>query len=295
MGIAALWARDMRPHFLRLLYRSLVSFTNFKGTTPWGFFSSDLVQPVLLLVFFVVLLRTSHGEDAVKIHLRKDGIIGLKAIVLLVVFYYCPIFLWKGARIVWEDHRSSVTQNGELKARLAGLQGFATEKQQLEDQVRAAKADAERWQSDYTNLSHGDIHPDRFLNNEQTNQLFVALERIAKDPRNKDYIRNLFVACDCGGEPCQLARQILKAFQEAHWQATGMSVEKLKQITSRQFMPTGLVLFSDDGNKGGFLSFILKDAGVALGPDEYFVKLPPDPKIKTVRTVIWIGAKQRWQ
>ncbi len=115
MAIAALCIPSVRPHFVSLLYRSLVSFTHFKNTTPWAFISFDLVQPVLLLVFFVVLLHQSHGGDAVKIHWRKEGIIGLKALGLLVVFYYMPIFLVKGVLEVYSDHQSLVERNQALR------------------------------------------------------------------------------------------------------------------------------------------------------------------------------------
>jgi hypothetical protein len=281
----------MWHHFVNLAGRAWGNMTAATSTNTLGFI-------LWIIAIALTAFAGTLGGTWFKHQLAKEprpfrkalneslwpGAFELLALAVLVAVAWGSFI----TKTVYDEHMS-------MTAALARLQGFASEKQQLEDQVRAAKADAELWRSNYTNFQHGDIHPDRFLNNEQTNKLFIALERLAKDSRNKDYIRNLFVACDCGGEPCQLARQILKTFQEAHWQATGMSMEKLKQITSRQLMPFGIVLFSDDGSKGGFLSFILKDAGLELGPDEYFVKLPPDPKNKTVRTIIWIGAKQRWQ
>jgi len=92
-----------------------MSFANFKSTNLSGFISNDIVQPILLLFFFVVLLHESHGDEAAKIHWGKEGIIGLKAMSLLIVLYYFPIFLWKGVREVYISHEQLVVANADSR------------------------------------------------------------------------------------------------------------------------------------------------------------------------------------
>lgn len=104
-----------RSHLINLLYRSLLSFTASQGGNIWGFVSSNVVAPGLLVILFIVLLRESHGEEAMRIHWRRDGIIGMKSIVLVIVLYYFPIFLWKGVvRTVYEDHMALVAGTSRL-------------------------------------------------------------------------------------------------------------------------------------------------------------------------------------
>jgi hypothetical protein len=217
MGVAALWIPPMRPPFLSLLHRSLISFTNFKGTTPWGFISSDLVQPVLLLIFFVVLLRKSHGEDAVKTHWQKDGIVGLKAIGLLVVFYYLPIFLWKGARIVYEDHQSSIARNRQLHA----------DNKSLSDQLADAQSNAEHRceqtkDAEINRLKKQStaacFNPDRRLEPMEKEQLFSALKRIRIEMEKQKQAPYFLVNGFSGdAETSRFATALLPIFQNAGW------------------------------------------------------------------------------
>lgn len=51
-----------------------------------------------------------------KSHWKRDGIIGLRALLLVLVFYYFPLFLWKGiVRTVYDDHYSLVEDNHRLR------------------------------------------------------------------------------------------------------------------------------------------------------------------------------------
>jgi hypothetical protein len=252
MGAIVLYRAETRPHFIRLLHRALVEFTSFKGTTPWGFISSDILQPVLLLVFFIVLLRGSHGEDAVRIHWKKDGIIGLKAIGLLVIFYFLPLFLWKGAVIVWEDHHSIVGKNQQLLSENADLRS------QLSDANNNAQQRCEQAKNGEIQRKGGEIQrlkqqlnaacylPDRRLSDEQRDDLFHLLKTIKQqDPKAATV--SLCVEFHGDMESWNFQTQVQKVFRDAEW-AVLMCDQKVVELLAKTFMYRGIVFLHPDRN-----------------------------------------------
>lgn len=61
--------------------------------------------------------------------------------------------------------------------------------QQAEQEAQAERDDARHWREAYEGISRGDLHPDRHLDSEDQRRLREQLRIIAKDPRNKDYVK----------------------------------------------------------------------------------------------------------
>jgi hypothetical protein len=267
LGIGTLWLcvsalciSVIRPHFLRLLYRSLLSFTNFKGTTPWGFISSDIVQPVLLLVFFVVLLRKSHGKEAATIHVRRDFLIGLKAIGLLVIFWYLPIVLFKGVRLVYDDHQMLVAKNQSLSLENVSLHAQVTEAM-ANAELRCKEANGKEIAQLKKERNAVCYRPDRRLIGEDREHLFLGLRRLAQDlVKNGKTPTIRIYAINCDEESRNFAQELQKIFQDAGWVIEYPISEREQKEAQEQYdwvnkngNFTGVVIFDKDW-PGGYIS-----------------------------------------
>ena len=301
LGIAALCIPAVRPHFLRLLYRSLVAFTNFKSTTPWSFVSFDLIQPVLLLVFFVVLLHQSHGEEAVRIHWKKDGVIGVQAIGLLVIFYYMPISLWKSARLVWEDHQQLVTQKQEVQSenkllisQLADAKGTAEQRceQGKGDEIKRLKKQ----------LISACFNPDRRLLPMEREELFTRLKQVRVE-MEKQHQQPLFRIDGFYGdsEIWRFVGQLEPIFTNAGWKWVPPSTkdpEKLKAEQSQQeewikshFPVEGILVFDKKCPKcfGSSVGFALSGAGIGGDWTQNQEQVSNLPYLEVL--TVWVGYK----
>jgi len=263
LAISALVNKTVRPHFLSLLYRSFLSFTNFKQTTPWAFISFDLVQPVLLLVFFAILLRRSHGEEAVKMHWRREGVIGLKAILLLAIFYYLPMLLWNGVRIVYNDHQSSVSANRRLAVENEDLKNklsdTTTNAEQRCEQAKEGEITRLRKQ-----LNAVCFNPSRRLQPMEKEQLFTALKRIRVEMEKQERIPYFRLDGFSGdAETTRFASMLWPIFQSAGWKwrpvpaQTPAEVKKAKDVQEEQEkwlrdqgLTEGIMVFDKNWPKG---------------------------------------------
>jgi hypothetical protein len=299
LGIGALCIPTIRPHFISLLYRSLVSFTHFKGTTPWGFISSDLVQPILLLVFFVVLLHQSHGGDAVKVHWTKEGIIGLKSIGLLVVFYYLPIFLWKGVHIVYDDHQTLV----------AKIQSLSADNAQLRTQLSDTTTNAERQCEQAKDKTIQQLQkernavcyrPDRRLLPEDREHLFLRLEKLAQELAKSGKTPTIRIyAINCDRESSNFAYELQKIFQDAGWTIKFPVSEQEKKEAQEQYdwvsklgSVTGVVIFDKNaptGYSAMLMRGMLAEVNIADGSPVWGSGLKDMPHLQ--EPILWVGYK----
>lgn len=116
--IVFLCISEMRLHFVNLMWRSWNAFINSQGSTTLGWVSSTIVVPVLAVAATVFLIRQRRGRKAMLSHWRQDAVVTLQVIAFAVIFYYGPIFIWKGIiRTIYDDHRLLVAQNQSLTHR----------------------------------------------------------------------------------------------------------------------------------------------------------------------------------
>jgi hypothetical protein len=234
MAVSAISIKAVRPHFINLLYRTLLSFTHFKQTTPWAFVTFDLLQPILLLVFFAVLLHESHGGEAAKIHWRRDGIIGLKSLLLLLIFYYMPLFLWKGVRLVYDDHQMLVSEsvrlvqeNKQLLAAKDEITAKLTDSQQNAEQ-RCEQAKGVEIIGLRRRIGEACYLPDRHLTELQRDELFHVLKRIKNTNAQS---ATIMICIEIPGdiESLNLMAEFQKVFHDAEWVVLGCDTNALKE------------------------------------------------------------------
>jgi hypothetical protein len=277
-------------HVINLLGRSWGNLVRATSTNTLGFIVWTVAITVMgwtaTLAGTWFQLRREKTEHPFERAVRNSlwpGIFEASGILTLVL---CG---WSAFTVsaVYEDHRSLVKE-------LADFKGFPAQKQQLEDEARTARGDAEHWRSAYLGLSHADIHPDRVMNEQQTNKLFQSLEQvrenIAKDLKNrektKDYTK-IEIGCVMDREACRLSQQLFDTFHEAHWRI------RARQKMGKEFddynkgypISIGVTIWSNDQGRAQYLAWLLKDAGVDSTPN------PTGPS--TFKgLLIWVGYKQ---
>ncbi len=194
----------------------------------------------------------------------------------VVALVLCLWFVFVG-RTIYADHQ-------DLVKRVGDLQEYAKNKQNFDDQLRDAQSETKYWRNAYQALSRGDIHPDRNLNSEETNQLYEELRRVSNDPRNKDYIKwELGSVQD--REATALGYQLLQVFNEAHWKIKPIS--KLGKEFNQNSIPIGITIWADDPGRGNMMVSTLKAAGLK---DTYANPYPIPQGFKGA--IIWVGYKQ---
>jgi len=273
----------MFPYYLDLIKRSALSTLAAVGYKPLGVAVSIIFFIADLLLFLYLLSRNLGRVEMIKEW--KQGLRYATISTICISFVAVAIGLMAGViSTVYEDQH-------QLTDKLNGLSGFATEKQNLEEQLREAKSDSLRWHSAYLGLQKGDIIPDRVLNDEQSNRLFVALKQTIKNlnlnpPPNKNFIK-VKIGCVPGDrEACHLAHQLFTIFNEAHWNVSW--TPKLGIDAKNIVWPLYVAVVSKDRNQSRFIGFMINDAGVQVSEDYNGLPLPP----KFNDTIIWVGYKQ---
>jgi hypothetical protein len=164
---------------------------------------------------------------------------------------------------------------------------------QAQADVQTERDNARRWREAYEETTKGELHPDRNLDREDRRKLREDLERIAKDPRNKDYIK-LDFGTNTNPETQHIAWQLFTVFRESHWNVpTKMRTDLPKELTdqlqaySGPNWASGIFIFTDDPNQGRYLGLMLSSC-CGLQPLVNPRGIPPNFK----GTMLWIGNKQ---
>ncbi len=274
----------IRTSFVNLLYHTWQEILGAFSTSTLSLVIGSVAIPTLIWLGNVAvqfwLLRRRKVRSPLREAFAQSWVSAVVTATMTVIAWTVIVgcFLVK---IVYDDHQSLVN-------RLQDLQGYAKNKQQFDNQLRDARSEAERWRGAYLAQSHGDIHPDRVLNAEQTNTLFQELKRISNDPKNKDFVK-VEIGCVLGDrEACHLANQLFKTLNEAHWKVTWKR-KLAKEFDNPNYASVrGVTIWTDDDrNKGMFLMWELKDAGLS---ESYVNPFPIPPNFKG--TVVWVGYKQ---
>lgn len=162
-----------------------------------------------------------------------------------------------------------------------------------EDEARSERDNARRWREAYEGVSHGELHPDRHLDREDQRKLREDLERIAKDPRNKDYIK-LDFGMNTNPETQQIGWQIYMIFREAHWNVPPKAKTDFPKEVRDQMQSdgganyaSGIFVFTDTPERGRYLGMILKSC-CGLQSIVNPRGIPQNFK----GTMLWIGNKQ---
>ncbi|HEV1995207.1 MAG TPA: hypothetical protein VGR03_12835 [Candidatus Acidoferrum sp.] len=274
----------MWPHFVNLLCRSWNALLNSLGTTTLSVVVFSVLVPLITNVVFATVHLFRQRKRSVGVSLGMQVKRALQENWLptaisagLLVAVWVILFSARVVSTTYDDHQSLVKGIGDL-------QGYARDKQKFDSELRQAHSDAEVWHNAYSGLLHGDIHPDRVLNSENSSKLFEALKLVSKNPKNKE-----FVTVEMGGvqdrEAISLRNQFWKIFNEARW------IVKPRPKLGKEFeaCPTftlGVTIWSENPQRGMYLVLLLKDAGVESNVN-------PCPMPQGVKgTIVWVGYKQ---
>lgn len=183
-----------------------------------------------------------------------------------------------GVRTIYEDHQA-------LIGRIHELQDYAKNKADFDRRLSWAEGEVKHWQDAYQRAARGETKPDRIMNHEEEGALYDDLVRLAKDPRNKQYIKIKLTSVP-DRESRQLGYQLWQVFQKAHWDVPIDPKFSSADTTALNGASVeGVTIFTDDPtNHGAFLQFSLRDANI----DSQVYRLPA-PNLKG--TVVVIGLK----
>lgn len=133
-------------------------------------------------------------------------------------------------------------------------------------------------------------HPDRVLNDQQSDHLYQSLKSFATDPKHSD-LTSVTIAPFAyqDQETSHLAWQLARIFEDAHWKVLRQNQLPIKlEGTAQHQIPIGIwVLTNQDTGFGYFMWSNLKEVGLdsQVRPKS---DLPPDFK----GLIIWVGYKQ---
>jgi hypothetical protein len=285
-GVAALlcvfWALanpTMRPHFAHWFYRWIRNATSSTGTNPLGFalFLSDAF--VFLLVTAGEIYREHGWAGMLKALSKERALRSLRIALICTLTIYGPVFTFFLAKSIYDDHRSLVSKNAELvqnnrdlaakDADLATRVNSVSQKENgdisaVKAEAQQAKDDARHWQEAYERYSHGEQFPDRHLDREDRYRLRDELERVAKAPSNKEYIKIDFAIAP-NSEAQHIGFQLYQLFRDAHWNVSKpMELPKDLQEEMQAYggvNASGIFIFTDQPDKGRYLSVMLGRIG----------------------------------
>jgi hypothetical protein len=263
---------------LRFLARAWANFLFHVGSTGPGFVSPILVS-VLSIGGTLLCIGYLFGRAAMKEHFWETGAIAALVFITVMLTVYFPQFAWEVIKTAHDDHQSLARRTSELST-------YVKSKDQYERDLEWAKGEVRHWQEAYQRAAKGETIPDRIMSHEEEGTLYDALDRLAKDSRNKDYVAIKIGSIGCERESQQLAYQVWQVFQKAHWRVPLNPKFTDKEVTALNASTLkGVTIFTDDpGNHGVFLQISLRDAHL-----DSQVYPPPSPTLKG--TIIWVGQK----
>jgi hypothetical protein len=237
---------EWHDHLLRFTAACYVAFLGLEGSSSHGFFSPIAVS-VFTILASIVVIRYMHGVAAMQTRLWEDTIIALTALIVFTTLVYGPQFAWEVVRTVHDDHN-------RLVARVQHLQNYGKDEKQLHDDLDAAQAKANRWLDAYNRISKGETVPDRILSKEDTERLHDSLEEYKKASKDRRYSTVRIAPAFYGDlESTQLAQNLLKVFQGAHWDATWeMAHAKGMANLIMISRPTNIIIYTDDPNNEAY-------------------------------------------
>ena len=274
-------------HFINLLFACCREFISAIGTTTLGVTSSLLFMGFSIIAS-LVRIRRRHGVDAMMNAWKEDGKTALRTTLLVGLIIYGPVFLFTVAKTLYQDHQALVARVNQLFAENEQLRS-PEEKQKLttlQAEANRQRNEAKYWQEAYSAISKGEQVPDRILDAQQADALYQELSRLSKDARNKEWA-SVEIGAVTDREATRLAWQLLKIFQQAHWNAKWRKEPGIIGQNPSYSLPLRVTLWTDHpNNMGVFLGGALRD--VSLQADVNPAPLPPDFK----GTIIWVGYKQ---
>lgn len=278
----------MWHHLVSFLYQVWHNFLHSLGTTFLGW-ATPIVDSLLSIGFALYFISRREGREAMLRHWKQNAVITLKVGAAVTAVIYGTLLAYTVIQTVYDDHEY-------LVARAKQLQQYAENNKQLDEKLKQARFEAQHWQDTYERMSRGETRPDRVLSSEESNKLYEELSRVAKDRRNRDYVRLDFGSVQ-DREASHLATQLLQIFREAHWTVTHVVLKKMSEVSPGkpipediQFVyaaPAGVIIWSDQPNHlGTFLTWSFKEAGIdaTLNPS------PPPQSFKG--TLVWVAYKQ---
>lgn len=163
-----------------------------------------------------------------------------------------------------------------------------------QQEAQAERDDARHWREAYEGVTRGDRHPDRHLDSEDQRRLREQLRRIAKEPRNKDYIKIDF-GMSSQIESAHLGWQLYQIFREEGWNLPSKPKSDVPKELQAEFQgyggpnyAQGILIFTDDPqNRGRYLSLILEDC-CRLDA----IVNPRGIPLNFKGTLLWVGVKQ---
>jgi hypothetical protein len=249
--------------------------------------------------FFDIKLPWRERARKVWKSKRKDIFRG----AVLLVLFWVILFFFSFSNVLKEDRaalNSFRNDNQQLKVSAKDLQGQLDNNckedkqnvQQAKKEAQVERDDARHWREAYEGTTRGDLHPDRHLDSEDQRRLREQLRIIAKEPRNRDYIK-LDVGMSAQIEPSHLGSQLYYIFRDEHWNVSKPKLDVPKEIQAEMQAyggpnyAQGIFIFSDDPQRGRYLSLILNDC-CRLDA----IVNPRGTPQNFKGTLLWVGVKQ---
>jgi hypothetical protein len=293
---------DMRFHVGHFWHRWWSAFTAAVGSNSQGF-TLTFLEPLVAFITSFLALLLFVGWRAMKQDKLKAIIAAFALTFTVQVILFGPTFTRKGIDTVYQDRQSLVkavtaltANNAQLRSENSRLANsdIGNKVAQAQADVQAERDNARRWREAYEETTKGDLHPDRNLDSEDRRRLREMLERIAKDPRNKDYIK-LDFGMNTNPETQHIGWQVYTIFKESHWSLPPKikteppkGIEDQLQVYGGRSYASGIFIFTDDPqNRGRYLSSMLNSCcglQVLVNPRG----VPQNFK----GTLLWIGNKQ---
>lgn len=269
--------RTWRAELLTSFLTSVIVYLISKGDDPlaWSNFKTASISTALTLAAFAVwhLLRTPwlvHRETIAaerSVGHRGFGVLGIAVLAGLVGGAY-----------------SSISFLRTIPAPLVVKVSFPP------PPPPAIQIRAKHGTPDEANRAVPSGHPDRVLNDQQSDRLYQKLKDFATDPKHRD-LSSVTIAPFAyqDRETSHLAWQLASIFEDAHWKVLRQNQLPIKlEGRAQNQIPIGVwVLTNQDANFSYVLWSNLREVGLdsEVRPKS---DLPPDFK----GLIIWVGYKE---
>lgn len=281
--VAVLRSQIWHYHLIRFLSRSWAAFLVVVGSTAPGF-TSPIVVSLLSALVSIGLMGWLQGWTVFRRNVWENALITLIVPTAVLILVYGPQFLWAVASMGYKDHQDTVGVS-------LHLQKYAAKEGQFRRELAEAKARADNWRDAYNGISKGEIVPDRILNAEETDKMhaeLVQVATVARRAKQTEYPKvEISPAFYEDRESAHLALQLFNIFKASTWDAKWPMVHSKTMAAFLYAHPrVGVIIYTDDrSNKGDWLMWTLKDAGITATIAEDMI-----PGLQ--ETLICVGNKQ---
>ena len=290
-------------HLAHLLWRALISCPSLISQN-WLAVGFALSGAFLAFVFEM----RDEFSDIKPLRKRISAMLNKRTIWIALksaIWSSVLLFIFSVVNTVYEDHiniagenKKLTTLNGDLSRQNSSLNDRANSacKKERGEAIAArkdaqqAKQESNNWQHAWEKYSRGEQFPDRHLYREDRLKLRYLLELIAKEPKNKEYIKIDFGIAP-NDEAQHVGFQLYQLFRDAHWNISN-PMEFPKDLQEEMQSEgganaSGIYIFTDNPARG-------RNLGVTLGRicGQGVIVNPRGTPQHYRGLILWVGNKQ---